>query len=114
MRLTEILSPDGSKIYIQYDEEESDELQAVGDFDNIYERTEQFRKSMTSTIRGYSQTVLSSVEEGMADLTAPSKLTLEFGLQVGGETGIPFIAKGTSQANIKVTVEWNLNNKNQS
>ncbi len=114
MRLTEILSPDGSKIYIQYDEEDSDELQAVGYLDNIHERTEKLRQSMTSTIRGYSQTVLSSVEEAMADLTAPSKLTLEFGLQVGGETGVPFIAKGTAQANMQVTVEWELNKNKQS
>ena len=36
-------------------------------------------------------------------------MTLEFGLQLGGEAGVPFITKGTVQANVKVTVEWKLN-----
>jgi hypothetical protein len=37
-KLTEILGTDGEKIYIQYDDEESDELQAVGYIDDIRDR----------------------------------------------------------------------------
>lgn len=113
MKLTEILAPDGSTIYIQYDEEDSDDLRAVGYLDDIKERTERFRASMTSTVRGYAATVLNTVQKGMVDLQAPSKVTLEFGLQAGGETGVPFVTKGTAQANVKVTIEWDLSQSKQ-
>lgn len=106
MTLTEILGPDGEKIYIQYDEEESDELQAVGYIDDIQKRTEKFKTAMASTVRGYSKLVLDTIQNNMADLEKPTKVTLEFGIQAGGETGVPFVTKGTAQANVKVTVEW--------
>jgi hypothetical protein len=107
-KITEILSPDGETIYIQYDEDETDELQAVGYIDDIKERTERLKKIMVSTVRGYSQILLSSVKQGMTNSIPPSKVTLEFGLQTGGETGVPFVTKGTAQANVKVTIEWDL------
>lgn len=107
-RITEVLGTDGEKIYIQYDEEDSDELQAVGYIDDIQERTERLKRTMVSTVRGYSQMVLDSVKQGITDTVSPSKVTLEFGLQAGGETGIPFVTKGTAQANVKVTIEWDL------
>lgn len=109
MRLSEILGPDGSKIYIQYDEEENDELRAVGFVEDIAERTEKLKETMASTILGYSSIVVNAVKEGMADPMSPESVTLEFGLQLGGEAGVPFITKGTVQANVKVTVEWKLN-----
>ncbi|MBM3235017.1 hypothetical protein FJZ31_01830 [Candidatus Poribacteria bacterium] len=108
MRLTKIQALDGSEIYIQYDEDESDELQAVGYIDDIAERTKKFKETMVSTIRSYSETLLNAVQEGMPKI-APAKVTLEFGLQLGGEAGVPFVTKGTAQANFKVTIEWNLN-----
>ncbi len=112
-RLTEILGPDGEKIYIQYDDEESDELQAVGYIDDIRERTERFKSTMVTTVKGYSKIVLDTVQKSMADLRSPSKVTMEFGLQAGGETGVPFVTKGTTQANVKVTIEWDLSKDKQ-
>jgi hypothetical protein len=114
MKLTEILAPDGSIIYIQYDDEESDDLRAVGFLDDIQERTERFRASMTSTVRGYATTVLDTVQQGMVDLRSPSKVILEFGLQAGGETGVPFVTKGTAQANVRVSIEWDLSQSKQA
>ncbi|MDM3844072.1 MAG: CU044_2847 family protein [Aphanizomenon gracile PMC638.10] len=107
-KITEILTPDGEKIYIQYDEADSDELQAVAYIDDIKEGTEKLQKAMISTVKGYSQMVISSVKDGLNDVLAPTKVTMEFGLQAGGETGIPFVTKGTAQANVKVTIEWDL------
>ena len=112
-KLTKILAPDGSEIYIQYEEEESDELHAVGFVEDIAERTERFKKTMLSTIRGYSETVLNTVQKGMEGLLTPDKVTLEFGLQLGGEAGVPFITKGTAEANVKITIEWSLNKQKQ-
>jgi hypothetical protein len=60
----------------------------------------------SSTIKGYSEILLETIQDSSDSKLAPSKVTLEFGIQVGGETGIPFVTKGTTQANVKVTVEW--------
>ncbi|RAM49332.1 MAG: hypothetical protein C6Y22_23595 [Hapalosiphonaceae cyanobacterium JJU2] len=117
MAITKILAPDGSEIYIQYDVEESTQLQAVGapdPIEDIAKRTERFKESLVTTINGYSQILLDSVQQGVNGLTKPNKVTLEFGLQMGGEAGIPLVAKGTAQANVKVTIEWNLSNNKQN
>jgi Trypsin-co-occurring domain 1 len=109
MKLTEILAPDGSKIYIQYDEEESDELRAVGVVEDIAERTQRFREIMASTLHGYAEMVLNAVQQSMKDHLAPDSVKLELGLQLGGEAGVPFVTKGTTQANVRITIEWRLN-----
>jgi Trypsin-co-occurring domain 1 len=36
---------------------------------------------------------------------APDQTTVEFGLQLGGETGV-ILAKGTAEVNFKVTMSW--------
>lgn len=36
----------------------------------------------------------------------PSECSIEFGVNAGGEAGIPFVTKGTVGANFKVTVKW--------
>ncbi|MEA5467812.1 CU044_2847 family protein [Spirulina sp. 06S082] len=110
LKVTTIQAPDGEKIYIQYDEFDSDELQAVGAsdiLDDIQARTDRLKSVISSTVKGYSQTILSSIKDASEELK-PSKITLEFGLQLGGETGIPLVTKGTAQANVAVTIEWDL------
>jgi hypothetical protein len=111
-KLTEILAPDGSTIHIQYDEEDSDELRAVGFIEDVSERTSRFRSVVSSTIEGYTAILLEAVQAGVVNKLTPSKVTMEFGIQAGGETGIPFVTKGTTQANVKVAIEWDLSLKN--
>lgn len=36
---------------------------------------------------------------------APVEMTVEFGVKIGGETGV-IIAKGTAEVNFKVTMSW--------
>jgi len=36
---------------------------------------------------------------------APGEMTVEFGMKMGGETGV-IIAKGTGEANFKVSMSW--------
>jgi hypothetical protein len=112
-KLTKLVGPDGSTIYVEYQAEETDELRAVGVFDNIAERTEKFKETLVNTVNGYSALVLNTVQTGMKDLPRPDSVKLEFGLQVGGEAGIVFITKGTPQANVKVTMEWRLGKEKQ-
>jgi hypothetical protein len=113
-KLTEILAPDGSTIYIQYDEEDSDELRAVGFIEDLSERTARFKSIVSSTIKGYTETLLDAVKDSTANKLTPSKVTMEFGIQAGGETGVPFVTKGTTQANVKITIEWDLSKKESS
>jgi len=60
-------------------------------------------------VNEYAQLLLTSIKQGVSQANPPSKVTLEFGLQVGGETGIPLVTKGSAQANIKVAIEWQFN-----
>lgn len=59
-----------------------------------------------------------TLEESLADLKpslakivgvlremAPGEMTVEFGVKIGGETGV-IIAKGTAEVNFKVTMSW--------
>ncbi len=34
-----------------------------------------------------------------------NKVTLEFGIKITGEAGIPYVTKGTAESNLKITVE---------
>lgn len=38
--------------------------------------------------------------------SAPTEIQMEFGVDVGGEAGVPFVTKGTINANFKVSVTW--------
>ncbi|XZN96727.1 MAG: CU044_2847 family protein [Microcoleus sp.] len=114
LKLTEILAPDGSKIYIQYDEEESDELRAVGLIEDVAEKTARFRAVVSSTVNGYAEILLDAIQDGVVNKLAPSKVIMEFGVQAGGETGVPFVTKGSAQANVKITIEWDLSKRNRS
>ena len=108
-KLMEIEGPDGSTIFIQYEDEDVEELAvAVGVVDDISERTERFKVFVSSTIQGYSQILLDAITSQRAKQLIPSKLAIEFGIQAGGETGVPFVTKGSTQANVKILVEWEL------
>jgi len=60
-------------------------------------------KSIEGTIRAYTTHTLNAFR----DLAAANveKVTLEFGIKVGGEAGIPYVTKGTAESNLKITVE---------
>jgi hypothetical protein len=42
---------------------------------------------------------------GLLKELSPDQTVVEFGLKVGGETGM-IIAKGTAEVNFKVTMSW--------
>lgn len=50
------------------------------------------------------QPVLRTVKEKLAG-AAPEHFTVEFGVKLGGETGI-ILAKGTAEVNLKITMTW--------
>ena len=60
-------------------------------------------KAIEGTIRTYTTHTLSAFKDmahGNVD-----KVTLQFGIRVGGEAGIPYVTKGTAESNLSITVE---------
>ncbi len=58
-----------------------------------------------SFIRNACTQLYSSVKEA-ADAIKPAEIEMTFGVKLGGEAGIPFVAKGTAEANVAVTLTW--------
>ena len=60
-------------------------------------------QTIESTIRAYTTYTLNAFKQiGTANI---DKVTLEFGIKVAGEAGIPYVTKGTAESNLKITVE---------
>lgn len=59
--------------------------------------------AMQDTMRDYTNYALNAFKQvGGANI---DKVTLEFGVKVAGEAGVPYVTKGTADATLKVTVE---------
>ena len=60
-------------------------------------------KAIERTIRTYTTHTLSAFKDmahGNVD-----KVTLQFGIRIGGEAGVPYVTKGTAESNLSITVE---------
>ena len=58
---------------------------------------------MQGTIRTYTAHTLNAFKD-MATANV-DKVTLEFGIKVAGEGGVPYVTKGSAECNLKITVE---------
>ncbi len=68
-------------------------------------------KAIESTIRTYTTHTLSAfkdMSQGNVD-----KVTLQFGIRVGGEAGVPYVTKGTAESNLSITVECSFDKQGQ-
>lgn len=75
-------------------------------------QVQQQLSSMQDTIKAFTTYTLNSFHQvAHANI---NKVTLEFGVNVGGKAGIPFITEGSVGSNIKVTVECTFPNNNKS
>jgi Trypsin-co-occurring domain 1 len=61
----------------------------------------------TQSIGAVAETVSNAVMSGLCKLQ-PGKVIVEFGCEIGMDTGnlTAILVKGTAKANVKVTVEW--------
>ncbi|MEO0837448.1 MAG: CU044_2847 family protein [Cyanobacteria bacterium J06643_5] len=66
----------------------------------------QHAQIIESTIRAYTIIGLNAFKKRA--IPNVDKVTLEFGIELGGEAGIPYVTKGTAKSNLKVTVECSL------
>jgi hypothetical protein len=78
----------------------------LGDKGAIEDATHKVMQSfaaMETTIKTYTRRTLNAFR----DLAAPGvdKVQLEFGINLGGEAGVPYVTKGTAQCSLKITVQ---------
>lgn len=86
-----------------YGDGEGDRRQSKGWTGTPAQSALQSFKAIETTIKTYTQYTLNAFRDAsMADV---KKVSLEFGVNVSGVGGIPYIATGTAGCNIKVTVE---------
>lgn len=65
-------------------------------------------KSLSASLENL-EPVLRTVKEKLA-ASAPEHFTVEFGVKLGGESGI-ILAKGTAEVNLKITMTWDRNDR---
>jgi len=56
-----------------------------------------------NTIRAYALYALNAFHQ--FPIAKINKVTLEFGIEMGGQAGVPFVTQGTAKSNLKITVE---------
>ena len=76
---------------------------------------EQIRQSFTAiegTIRAYTNHTLNAFRQvGSGNI---DKVTLEFGIKVGGKAGIPYVTEGSADSHLKILVECSFPNEKQN
>lgn len=70
---------------------------------NPQERINQSFAAIEGTIRSYTTHTLNSFRQVGNDNI--DKVTLEFGVKVGGKAGIPYVTEGSAESHLKITVE---------
>jgi hypothetical protein len=114
-KLTPIQLDDNTVIYIEATEdvdapsvstEQSSGERGREDYglsDDVQRRVLQNFQTIQTTIHAYTVYTLNAFKKvASANI---DKVTLEFGIELGGEAGIPYVTKGTAKSNLKITVE---------
>lgn len=120
-KLTPIQIDDSTIIYIEVNEdveeteipvativeESEEEEEALTDKgmspEDLRKKMVQNFQVIQNTIRAYTVCSLNSFKQ--LPINNVNKVTLEFGIELGGEAGIPYVTKGTAKSNLKITVE---------
>lgn len=113
-KVTPIRLEDGTVIYIEATEDVDAPLVTTEDFTEDEEEApikkgfsqKQFVQSFEAiqgTIRAYTVYTLNTFKK--MPIPNVDKVTLEFGIELGGEAGVPYVTKGTAKSNLKITVE---------
>ncbi len=118
-KLTPIILEDNTVIYIETTENveappvkpeepvEAEEEEATTDYNlNPAQLQQQLARNfqdIQKTIHAYTVYTLNAFKK--VAIANVDKVTLEFGIEVGGEAVIPYVTKGTVKSNLKITVE---------
>jgi len=69
-------------------------------------------QDIQKTIRAYTLYTLNAFKK--VAIANVDKVTLEFGIELGGEAGVPYVTKGTAKSNLKITVECSFPEQTES
>ncbi|MBE8989096.1 CU044_2847 family protein [Nostoc sp. LEGE 12450] len=93
------------------EEEEEEALVGKGmSPEQIRQKMMQNFLSVQNTIRTYTVYTLNAFKQ--IPIAEVNKVTLEFGIEMGGEAGVPYVTKGTAKSNMKITVECSFPKEN--
>ncbi|MDP8964755.1 MAG: hypothetical protein M3O33_12375 [Cyanobacteriota bacterium] len=68
-------------------------------------------QDIQKTIHAYTVYTLNAFKK--VAIANVNKVTLEFGIELGGEAGVPYVTKGTAKSNLKITVECSFPDKTE-
>jgi CRISPR/Cas system CMR subunit Cmr6 (Cas7 group RAMP superfamily) len=118
-KLTPIILDDNTVIYIETTENveappvkleepaEEEEEETTTDYNlnpaQLQQQLAQNFQNIQKTIHAYTVYTLNAFKK--VAIANVDKVTLEFGIELGGEAGVPYVTKGTAKSNLKITVE---------
>ena len=111
-QLTAFDLDDGTQIWVETTKEidlptltkpDSEEEETLISKDGVEERISHKFEAIQNMIRSFTLSTLNSFEQ-VSNVNI-DKIRLEFGVEIGGEAGIPYLTKGTAKSNLKITVE---------
>ena len=127
-KLTPIQLDDNTIIYIEVSEEvnfpsiiteevteeEEEALDSKGmSPEAVRKQMVQNFQTIQGTIRAYTLYTLNAFKQIPITNANVNKVTLEFGIELGGEAGVPYVTKGTAKSNMKITVECSFPQENK-
>jgi hypothetical protein len=102
IEITEEVEATGGATILSNSEVDEEEEEAANE-KGLKEDFQKHIQDLQSTIFAYTNYSLAAFKKvAMANV---DKVTLEFGIEIGGETGIPYVTKGTAKSNLKIQVE---------
>lgn len=105
----------GQWVYIQIDEAvtfadtpaTNQPITRGGDFErkgNVSQQAHKAVDKLSDVIRAMSETAAQALQDSA--LGNVNKITLEFGVKLAGEAGIPFITSGKAEGSVNIKVEF--------
>ncbi len=79
--------------------------------DSVKQQARESFNAIQSTIYTYTALTLNAFKK--VAIANVDKVTLEFGIELGGEAGVPYVTKGTAKSNLKITVECSFPDKTE-
>ncbi len=79
--------------------------------DIVKQQARESFNAIQSTIYNYTAFTLNAFKK--VAIANVDKVTLEFGIELGGEAGVPYVTKGTAKSNLKITVECSFPDKTE-
>jgi hypothetical protein len=103
---------DGTTIYLEVNDEinapvispiDAEKTRGSRDIQQTTQQVIQNFANLQNTIKAFAVYTLNSFKQ--ISNANVDKVTLEFGVNIGGEAGIPYVTKGSVGSNLKITVE---------